>query len=291
MEYLVGSALAIAVGAFIAASGFDRDRSAYPLILVVIASYYCLFAVMEGSSALFWETGVLVAFALSATIGFRMNLWIVVVALAGHGVLDWYHNQLISNAGVPAWWPTFCLSFDAAAGAFLAWRLISRKIEASNYTAFGKRIHPHVEAELAAAAIAELSGDPYTGFHHLERAHILGQRSTVQHVRVHLRMLMWGIRHQNRREVFGQILRVLAATAGSWVGLVPHGNTGGANVNAFTQMAIPNDLSRQIERALRRDCSHCRQSSKRHEYTTCIGATFPPENSSNVVGLITGRFW
>lgn len=191
MVYLVGIALAIAVGVFTAVSGFDRDRSVYPLILVVIASYYCLFAILGCGSALFWEMGVFVAFALTATIGFRTNLWIVVVTLMGHGLLDWYHDQLISNAGVPAWWPIFCLSFDAAAGAHLAWRLLSGKIEATNPSRFGTRIHPHVEAELAAAAAAKLGGDPYTDFRHLERAHILGQRSTVQHVRIHLRMLMW----------------------------------------------------------------------------------------------------
>ena len=99
MEYFIGFALAIAVGIFTTVSGFDRDRSAYPIILVVIASYYCLFSVMGGRSALSWETGVFVAFALAAIIGFRANLWIVVVALVGHGLLDWYHGQLIDNGG------------------------------------------------------------------------------------------------------------------------------------------------------------------------------------------------
>jgi hypothetical protein len=249
MGYFFGITLAIAVGAFTTVSGFDRDRSVYPLILVVIASYYVLFAVMAGSSALAWEAGALVAFALTATIGFRTNLWIVVVALVGHGVLDWYHDQLIDNAGVPAWWPIFCLSFDAAAGAYLAWRLLSRKIKATNPSSFGRRINCHVEAELVAARAAEFGGDPHTGFQHLERAHVLGQRSTVQHVRVHLHMLMWGIRRHNLREVVGQTLRVAGAAAGTWAGLVPHGNTGGAYVNAFIPMAIPNDLRVQIARA------------------------------------------
>lgn len=249
MAYFIGFALAIAVGIFTTVSGFDRDRSAYPIILVVIASYYCLFAVMGGSSALSWETGVFVAFALAAIIGFRANLWIVVVALVGHGLLDWYHGQLIDNVGVPAWWSIFCLSFDVAAGAYLAWRLLSRKIEATNHSSFGRRINSHVEAELAAARATEFGGDPHTGFQHLERAHVLGQRSTIQHVRVHLHMLMWGVRRHNLREVVGQTLRVIGAAAGTWAGLVPHGNTGGANVNAFTPMAIPNDLGGQIARA------------------------------------------
>ena len=246
MEYLVGVALALGVGVATTLAGFDRDRSLYPAILVVVASYYDLFAVMNGGAALGWETGVTFAFALAATIGFRTNLWIVVVALAGHGLLDSIHGQLIGNAGVPAWWPMFCLSYDVMAAAYLAWRLLSGKIEAANTKSFGRRAGSHVDAELAAASAAELGGDPLAGFRRLERAHVLGQRSTVQHVRVHLRMLMWGIRHHDLREVVGQILRVIGAAAGTWVGFVPQGNTGGANVGAFKSMAIPEDFVRPI---------------------------------------------
>jgi hypothetical protein len=257
MEHSIGIALAIGIGAFTTVSGFDRDRSLYPIMLVVIASYYGLFAVMVGGSALAWETGVFAAFALAAMIGFRTNLWVVVVALVGHGLFDFYHHQLINNAGVPAWWPIFCLSFDAAAGAYLAWRLISKKIEATNPSRFGRRIDSYVKAELAAARAAELEGDPSTGFRHLERAHVLGQTSTVQHVRVHFRMLIWGMRREDLREVIGQVLRLIGAAAGTWAGLVPHGNTGGANVNAFTPMEIPKDLGDQIARARSSDAMAC----------------------------------
>ena len=129
MEYLVGVAMALAVGVATTGAGFDRDRALYPVILLIVASYYDLFAVMGGGAALGWETGVAFAFALASIIGFRMNLWIVVAALVGHGVFDLAHGQLIENAGVPAWWPMFCLGYDVAAGAYLAWRLILRRIE------------------------------------------------------------------------------------------------------------------------------------------------------------------
>jgi hypothetical protein len=46
-------------------------------------------------------------------------------------MLDAVHGQLIDNAGVPAWWPMWCLSYDAAAGAYLAWRLGAGHIEAA----------------------------------------------------------------------------------------------------------------------------------------------------------------
>lgn len=46
MEYLVAVILGVVVAAFAATSGSDRDRAFYPTVLIVIASYYSLFAVM-----------------------------------------------------------------------------------------------------------------------------------------------------------------------------------------------------------------------------------------------------
>lgn len=249
MEYIVGVGLALGVGLFTTVAGFDRDRSLYAVILLVISSYYGLFAIMGGGSALNSEIGIFAAFALAATVGLRTNLWIVAVALVGHGLLDWYHSELIENSRVPTWWPMFCLSFDAAAGAYLAWRLYSGKIDAADPTSFSRLIHSHVEAELAIAKSAELNGDLSAGFRGLERAHVLGQSSTVQHVRVHIRMLMWGVRRHDLREVVGQIGRIIGASVGTWAGLVPHGNTGGANVSWSKPMAIPDDLAEQIANA------------------------------------------
>jgi hypothetical protein len=49
--------------------------------------YYILFAVMGGSvRALILESIVMSAFVCVAVLGFRLNLWLVVVALAAHGV-------------------------------------------------------------------------------------------------------------------------------------------------------------------------------------------------------------
>lgn len=137
MELLVGVAMALCVGLFSTVAGFDRDRSLYPVILVVVASYYVLFAVMGGGAALGWEIGVSAAFFLTAVVGFKANLWVVVIALAGHGLLDWYHDRLIENAGVPDWWPMFCMHYDIAAGAYLAWRLHSKKIDATSPSNLG----------------------------------------------------------------------------------------------------------------------------------------------------------
>ena len=52
MEYLVGVILGLVVGGFATTSGFDRDRAFYPTALIVIASYYSLFAVMGAAHVL-----------------------------------------------------------------------------------------------------------------------------------------------------------------------------------------------------------------------------------------------
>src|SRR5688572_20348616 len=127
MEYLIGVALAAMVCAFARLAGFDRDRVFYPTLLMPIATYYILFAVVASSTpALIIESVVAGAFLTLALLGFSKNLWVTVGALAGHGVFDFYHHVFIQNPGVPAWWPGFCGSFDILAGGFLAVLLMRR---------------------------------------------------------------------------------------------------------------------------------------------------------------------
>ncbi len=128
----VGALLALAVGALGVASGLDRDRAFYPTATIVVASYYCLFAVMGAPApTLVVETLIAAAFAGAAVAGFRSSLWLVVIALAAHGLFDLVHGALVANPGVPAFWPAFCLAYDVVAAAFLASRLKSGRIRAS----------------------------------------------------------------------------------------------------------------------------------------------------------------
>jgi hypothetical protein len=127
MEYLIGVGLAVVVCAFSALVGFDRDRVFYPTLLTVIATYYILFAAIGNSTrALAWESLIASAFFVLAVAGFKKNLWLIVTALAAHGIFDFFHHLLIQNPGVPVWWPGFCLSFDVLAGAFLLILLMRR---------------------------------------------------------------------------------------------------------------------------------------------------------------------
>ena len=125
MEYVVGLVLAVAVAFFAVVVGFDRDRAFYPTVLVVVATYYILFAVMGGGRRPLLEelvgAGV---FILAAVIGYRSNLWWAAAGLIGHGVFDYFHHRLITDPGVPIWWPGFCGAFDVLFGAFLVMRLV-----------------------------------------------------------------------------------------------------------------------------------------------------------------------
>jgi hypothetical protein len=124
MAYLIGMALATAVGLLATIVGFDRDRAFYPTVMIVIASYYVLFAVSGGTTtSIVGETVVMSLFAGAAIAGFKRSLWLVVAALVAHGIFDWLHSPIIFNPGVPAWWPQFCLAYDVVAAAYLAIRL------------------------------------------------------------------------------------------------------------------------------------------------------------------------
>jgi len=120
MGYVIGVALAVLVGLFAGALGLDRERSFYPVVLIVIAFLYLLFAAMAGStSAIVMETLPALLFVAAAAVGFKKSLWVVVGGLAAHGVFDFVHHEIISNPGVPAWWPAFCLAYDLTAAAYL----------------------------------------------------------------------------------------------------------------------------------------------------------------------------
>jgi hypothetical protein len=126
MAYLVGALLALAVGGLGSVIGLDRDRAFYSTIMLVIASYYVLFAVMGGSThALVIEAAVATVFLAVTLVGFRYSLWLVVAALASHCILDVFHGQIIANPGVPVWWPAFCLAYDGVAAGYLAYLLLS----------------------------------------------------------------------------------------------------------------------------------------------------------------------
>ncbi|PRO70049.1 DUF3703 domain-containing protein [Alteromonas gracilis] len=114
---------------------------------------------------------------------------------------------------------------------------------------FTRKIRPYVEAELVLARNKQFQHNEADAFAHLENAHVLGQASTRLHVKVHIMMLLWAVRQRNLGEFCGQLFRIIGAATKTVFGLVPHGNTGGANVSPFKAMPIKPKLARVIEKA------------------------------------------
>lgn len=120
LPVVIGVLSAVAIAAFARSTGFDRDRSFFPTVLVVIASYYILFAVMGGSrQALVWELAAAVVFSTLAVMGaLHLNV-LVGMGIVAHGLFDFVHYMMVENAGVPDWWPGFCGSFDVVLGLWV----------------------------------------------------------------------------------------------------------------------------------------------------------------------------
>jgi len=132
LAYLVGVVLALAVSGAATVFRLDRDRAFYPTVLIVIASYYALFAVIGGSThALLVEAAVISLYCAAAIVGFKRSLWLIVAALAAHGVFDALHPQLFADPGVPMWWPPFCLAYDVVAAGYLACLLLRGVVPAN----------------------------------------------------------------------------------------------------------------------------------------------------------------
>ena len=128
MEFAIGIVAAIAVGLFATVIGFDKERSFYPVVLIVIAALYLLFAVMGGSThSLMAEAIAALMFMTLAGLGFRKSPWFVAAGLALHGVFDFFHHAVIANPGVPVWWPGWCLAYDVVAAAYLAVLILIRR--------------------------------------------------------------------------------------------------------------------------------------------------------------------
>lgn len=255
MEYVIGSILALASIGMATAIGMGRERAFYPTIMIPIATYYVLFAIMGSAhDVLIQECLVAAAFCALVIAGYRTNLWLVVVALVGHGLFDVVHHRLIDNPGVPAWWPGFCMAFDVIGGAILALLLLggrastdpskTAEIVASRRSYHLARMEAY-QSEMSSAWLAFDDGNFDACFQHLERAHILVQRYALKHTYVHLLMLLVGLRQGDFREALGQVPRMLASLVISRI-WVPVGNTGRARVGAMKPMPVPSDLQHLI---------------------------------------------
>lgn len=118
IEFIIGVILAIVIAIFAKMSKFDKEPSFYSTVLIVIASYYVLFAFISFESI---GIEILIAsiFSIVALAGaFR---WPILLGLGilTHGVFDFVHSSFINNSGVPQWWPAFCAGVDIVLGLWV----------------------------------------------------------------------------------------------------------------------------------------------------------------------------
>ena len=112
-----------------------------------------------------------------------------------------------------------------------------------------KALKPFYQEELRQYKSTFLTGQLKESWHYLERAHILGQRYPREHTYVHWKMLQFGFRIKNTREIVGQIPRLLFGGIKSFVGHVPVGNPGGANVPPLRSVPISSALQAIFQKA------------------------------------------
>ena len=98
------------------------------------------------------------------------------------------------------------------------------------YTTLPKALKPYFTTELELFENEYASNNLTTAWNHLERAHIIGQKYPYAHTLVHWKMLQFGLKIKSSKEVVGQIPRLIFGGVKSFVGKIPVGNPGGANV-------------------------------------------------------------
>ena len=109
-------------------------------------------------------------------------------------------------------------------------------------TTIPKGLKPYYTAELAKYRSEYSSKNLKNAWNHLERAHILGQKYPFAHSYVHWKMLQFGFKIKSGKEILGQIPRLVFGGVKSFVGTVPTGNPGGANVPALKALPIEEEL-------------------------------------------------
>lgn len=109
-------------------------------------------------------------------------------------------------------------------------------------TTIPEKLKPFFLEELDKYTSAFNEGNLQKAWNHLERAHIIGQKYPYEHSLVHWKMLLFGFKIKNIKEIIGQIPRLLVGGVKSFVGHIPIGNPGGSNVPPLKPFPIAEDL-------------------------------------------------
>ena len=131
IAFITGVGLAVVLAVFGKLTGYEKDKSFFPTLLIVIASYYMLFAILDGSvSTILIEIAVASIFIVIAIWGSYRFPLIVGAGIALHGIFDFMYGYLYVNNGVPVWWPAFCAGIDIPFGLWVMY--LSYKTRSAN---------------------------------------------------------------------------------------------------------------------------------------------------------------
>ncbi len=133
IEALLGAAVGVLT--IVSARIIRGQRWLYSIGLLVLPSLYALFALQAGEQAvgvkeMIYGIPFLVAGLLFAFVSVRHSAVVVGAFWMLHGVYDLMHSRLLTNPGVPGWYPVWCCSVDVVIGAYLVW--LSRRVLDAN---------------------------------------------------------------------------------------------------------------------------------------------------------------
>jgi hypothetical protein len=116
------------------------------------------------------------------------------------------------------------------------------------YTKMPDSLKLYYDIEISNYQLKMSKSDLSEAWNHLERAHVIGQAYPYQHSYAHWKMLLFGIKIKNVREIIGQLPRLLVGGVKSFVGKIPIGNTGGANIHPLQSLPIQEDIKSIFEK-------------------------------------------
>jgi hypothetical protein len=98
----------------------------YSLGLLTLPSLYAFFALRAGEPAvgvkeMIYGIPFVAVGLVFALVSVRRSAVGVGAFWILHGLYDLTHSRLITNAGVPGWYPVWCFSVDVVIGAYLLW--------------------------------------------------------------------------------------------------------------------------------------------------------------------------
>ena len=111
------------------------ERWVYSVGLLTLPALYAFFALRAGEPAvavteMIYGIPYVVGGLVFAFVGVRQSAVVVGVLWLLHGLYDLVHSQLVTNTGVPGWYPIWCCVVDAVIGSYLLW--LSRRVPDAN---------------------------------------------------------------------------------------------------------------------------------------------------------------